>query len=151
MSQEGNTMMRPQIAVAESITGGKLADLFVSVPGASACFKGALSPYDLDGKVRILEVDREHAASVNCVSPTVARQMAEGVARQLRADVGVATTGFAESVDDIKPHAFICAYNSGTKRFKELYVGCEVWEDRNQFRTVVANRAKSLCEELLKE
>lgn len=138
-----------QIAVAESITGGKLADLFVSVPGASAYFKGAVSPYNLDGKVDLLGVEREHAALVNCVSATVARQMAEGVANLLGANVGIATTGYAECVDDIKPHAHICLYLSEAKRFEDSYVGPEGWQNRNQFRELVALRAKSLCTRML--
>lgn len=138
--------MTCKVAVAESITGGLLADMFVSVPGASAYYKGAVSPYDLDGKVKLLEVDEEHAAAVDCVSATVARQMAEGVTKQLQTDVGISTTGYAQdpNPEGISPHAFVCLFDAKKNRFTDVYVGSEDYVDRNQFRRLVAAKARSL-------
>ncbi|MBQ1357179.1 MAG: CinA family protein, partial [Aeriscardovia sp.] len=45
-----------RIACAESLTGGLLADAFVSVPGASRAFAGSLVIYDIREKEKVLGV-----------------------------------------------------------------------------------------------
>lgn len=95
-----------RIAVAESLTGGLLADALVSIPGASSAFSGGVVAYDTDLKRRLLGVDaavlREHGP----VAAAVARQMARGVRQSCAvaragegpavwADLGVSTTGVA--------------------------------------------------------
>lgn len=83
------------IAVAESLTGGALASELVAVPGASAAFRGGIVAYATDLKASILGVDAALLARVGAVHPTVAEQMAVGVAKIADAGVGVATTGVA--------------------------------------------------------
>ncbi|GAA2180817.1 nicotinamide-nucleotide amidohydrolase family protein [Leucobacter tardus] len=99
-----------RIAVAESLTGGRLADAIVSVPGASMAFSGGIVAYDTDLKHRLLGVDDALLRRVGPVDPEVARQMASGVRRVCavpRIDeaggggaepatlLGIATTGVA--------------------------------------------------------
>lgn len=84
------------LAVAESLTGGKLSAQITAASGASRYYLGGVTAYTLDQKAKLLGVDRAHAAKVNCVSARVAQQMAEGVRHLFGADVGVATTGYAE-------------------------------------------------------
>jgi nicotinamide-nucleotide amidase len=50
----------------------------------------------LEQKVKLLGVNRQHAKKVNCVSAEVAEQMARGVCGLFGAEVGLATTGYAE-------------------------------------------------------
>ena len=95
LAAEGRTL-----AVAESLTGGLLADAFVQVPGASAVLLGAVVAYATPVKHTLLGVDADLLERVGAVDPEVARSMADGVRRALavggrRADVGVATTGVA--------------------------------------------------------
>ena len=141
-------MTKPTVAVSECLTSGLLADLFVSVSGASAMYKGAISPYNLQGKVDLLNIDEEHAKMVDCVSATVARQMAQAVALRLRSDVGIATTGYAEpaiaSGESVLPHAFISLFETRSSKFHDQFVSSDVWQDRNQFRLLVAQKAKAL-------
>lgn len=86
-----------KIAVAESLTGGHLQATITSVSGASEYFLGGLTAYNIDQKVNLLGVDREHAASVNCVSQQVATEMAAGVRKMFGSDISIATTGYAEA------------------------------------------------------
>ena len=97
------------LAVAESMTGGRVQAAITAVPGASGYFLGGLTAYTLDQKVRHLGVKRAAAAKVNAVSSGVAAQMARGAARLFGAGVAVATTGYAEpapefGVDDPFAH-----------------------------------------------
>tara|TARA_B110000503_G_scaffold131628_1_gene206555 strand:+ start:57 stop:542 length:486 start_codon:yes stop_codon:yes gene_type:complete len=104
-------------AIAESLTGGAVSSDVVSIPGASAVFRGGIVAYDPMAKHDLLEVDAALLASTGSVSGEVATQMAEGVARRLRADFGVATTGVAgpdpDPVSGAKPGTVFIAV-SGT-------------------------------------
>jgi nicotinamide-nucleotide amidase len=66
------------------------------ISGASEFFLGGITAYTLEQKVRHLRVDRHRAAAANSVSAEIAAEMAQGVCTLFGADVGVATTGYAE-------------------------------------------------------
>lgn len=103
------------VAVAESLTAGHLQAMISGVSGASAYFAGGMTTYTLEQKVALLGVSRDHAASVNCVSAQVAREMALGVAARFGVAVSAATTGYAQGWGDQEaqgPVAF-CAVQWG--------------------------------------
>lgn len=87
---------RRTLAVAESLTGGRVQGLITAVSGASAYFLGGVTAYGIAQKAALLGVDREHAMAAGGVSERVAGEMAAGVCRLFGADFGVATTGYAE-------------------------------------------------------
>lgn len=87
---------RRTLAVAESLTGGRLQALITGVSGASACFLGGVCAYTVPQKASLLGVDAAHATAVDGVSARVAGEMALGACRLFGADLGVATTGYAE-------------------------------------------------------
>ena len=91
-----------RIAVAESLTGGLLANALVSVPGASRAFSGGIVAYDTALKGSLLDVDRERLRATGPVDGLVAEQMARGVRvacgvpeRGGDAGLGLSTTGVA--------------------------------------------------------
>ncbi|MEM6996526.1 MAG: CinA family nicotinamide mononucleotide deamidase-related protein [Myxococcota bacterium] len=83
------------IAAAESCTGGGLGALITAIPGASACFSGAVVAYGNAVKVAQLGVPQAVLDEHGAVSEPVARAMAEGGRRALGADLCVAITGIA--------------------------------------------------------
>ncbi|MCU1571284.1 MAG: CinA domain protein [Naasia sp.] len=83
------------LAAAESLTGGLVADRLVSVPGASAVFRGGIVSYATELKHVLLGVDAALLERSGAVHADVAGQMAEGVRRSCGADVGISTTGVA--------------------------------------------------------
>jgi nicotinamide-nucleotide amidase len=85
-----------KLAVAESLTGGRLQARITSIQGASDFFLGGMTAYSLDQKVRHLGVDGAKAEAVNSVSAVVAEEMARGACELFKADVAAATTGYAE-------------------------------------------------------
>ncbi len=87
---------RLTLAAAESLTAGHVQARIATVSGASDYFRGGITAYTLEQKVRHLGVDRAHAAAVHCVSARVAEEMAGGACALFGADVAVATTGYAE-------------------------------------------------------
>lgn len=99
---------RLTLAVAESLTGGRVQALVTAESGASAYFLGGLTAYALEQKVRHLGVSRAEAVAVDCVSAAVAWQMARGACALFGADVAVATTGYAEPALARAPTAAGC-------------------------------------------
>ena len=83
------------LAVAESCNGGLLSKRITDVPGCSDYYLGGVCSYANEVKMKVLGVKKETLDTVGAVSPEVAEQMAEGVARALGADVGVGITGVA--------------------------------------------------------
>lgn len=83
------------VGCAESLTGGLVAAEIVSIPGASAAFRGSIVAYDSMLKNDLLGVDASTLASTGAVTAEVASAMAEGALTRLGVDVAVATTGVA--------------------------------------------------------
>jgi nicotinamide-nucleotide amidase len=83
------------LALAESLTGGLLADAFVSVPGASRVLRGSIVAYSTDLKHELLGVDDELLKTSGAVDPGVAIEMAVGAANKLGAEVSLSATGVA--------------------------------------------------------
>lgn len=83
------------LGLAESITGGRLADQVVSVPGASAVFVGSAVTYATAAKARVLGVPTDLLVRRGAVDPEVARAMALGARDMWSTTYAVATTGSA--------------------------------------------------------
>ena len=83
------------VSAAESCTGGEIAHLFTTVPGASAWFLGSVTSYAISVKEKVLGVDPDVIRNCGVVSSEVAAAMAEGVKRITGSDYSVATTGLA--------------------------------------------------------
>jgi nicotinamide-nucleotide amidase len=83
------------VALAESCTGGLLANLFTDVCGASKFFRGAIVCYSNDAKTQILDVPECLIAQHGAVSAECAVALATSVAETMEADYGLAITGYA--------------------------------------------------------
>ncbi len=88
------------LALAESCTGGLLADLITDIPGSSLFFKGALVTYSDEAKEKLLGIAPDLLNSKGAVSEEVALAMARGARRVLSASVGGAITGIAGPESD---------------------------------------------------
>jgi nicotinamide-nucleotide amidase len=89
------TERKATLALAESCTGGCLADRVTNVPGASVVLLAGLVTYSNAAKQRFLGVHAETLARHGAVSEPVAREMAEGARQKTRADYALAVTGIA--------------------------------------------------------
>ncbi len=83
------------LATAESFTGGKIAEIITSIPGASACFVGSIVSYATRVKADLLGVPWTLIRKHSVVSKEVAEAMAVRVREIMSADIGIATTGNA--------------------------------------------------------
>jgi nicotinamide-nucleotide amidase len=83
------------LAVAESCTGGLLAERITNISGSSGFFLGGVVCYSNELKTQFADVSRELLASHGAVSGQVARSMAEGIRNKVCSTFGVGITGIA--------------------------------------------------------
>lgn len=83
------------LGTAESCTGGRIAEVIISVPGASAYFKGGIISYTNDVKENVLGVDSRLLEEKTAVCEEVAIAMVKGALNTLNVDFAISTTGVA--------------------------------------------------------
>ncbi|HZT57301.1 MAG TPA: competence/damage-inducible protein A [Pyrinomonadaceae bacterium] len=83
------------LAVAESCTGGLIAERLTEVPGSSSYFMEGVVTYSNEAKTRLLGVPADMIKEHGAVSAEVAEEMAEGVKARAETDFGLAVTGIA--------------------------------------------------------
>ncbi|OZV67524.1 competence/damage-inducible protein A [Winogradskyella aurantia] len=89
------TDMGKTLAIAESCTGGKIAQAFTAHAGASKYFKGSVVAYASDAKINILNVPEKIIKKHSVVSQQVAEAMALNVRELFDTDYAISTTGNA--------------------------------------------------------
>jgi nicotinamide-nucleotide amidase len=129
------------LAVAESCTGGRIADQLTAIPGASVWFPGGAVVYANRMKEAWVGVDAATLAAHGAVSEAVAREMAEGVRAVSGATWGLSVTGIAgpSGGSEEKPVGLVftaLAGPSGTQVQRHRFSG-----DREQVRTSSAAAA----------
>ena len=83
------------IAVAESLTGGGLAQALTSLPGSSQVFRGSVTAYQAEIKNSVLKVPLELISEMGTVSEEVAAAMAHGIKDLMGSTWSISTTGVA--------------------------------------------------------
>lgn len=83
------------IAVAESCTGGLMANRLTDVSGSSVYFERGVVTYSNQAKIELLGVPPEIIEKHGAVSEETAGAMAEGVRKMAKTDIGLSTTGIA--------------------------------------------------------
>jgi nicotinamide-nucleotide amidase len=83
------------LAVAESCTGGMIAQRITSVPGSSRSFLGGAIVYSNELKTFFAGVPSDLIAQHGAVSPEVAEALATGIRERTGATLGLGITGIA--------------------------------------------------------
>ncbi|MEE9225404.1 MAG: competence/damage-inducible protein A [Bacteroidota bacterium] len=89
------TKRKLTIAIAESCTGGLIADRITNVAGSSRYFERGVIAYSDRSKVETLDVPPELIEKHGAVCREVAEAMAAGVRQIARTEIGISTTGIA--------------------------------------------------------
>lgn len=88
------------ISMAESCTGGKIAQMLTSVPGSSTYFKGSVVSYSKEAKIEVLKVSEKTIQEFSVVSAEVAKEMALGIKKIMKTDYAIGITGNAGPTKD---------------------------------------------------
>ena len=79
----------------ESATGGLISHLITNAAGSSDYYKGSVTAYSNEIKMKVIGVKEATLKHYGAVSPQVAKEMAAGGRRVLAVDVCLADTGIA--------------------------------------------------------
>lgn len=134
-------MRNATLAVAESCTGGLLAERITSVGGSSRYFLGGAVVYSNQLKTAFADVPAELIEKHGAVSPEVAKALAEGIRRRSGATFGLSVTGVAGPAggSDTKPVGLVfhaLASDAGTEVVERKFPG-----DRKRIRRFASQQA----------
>ncbi|MGH9718638.1 MAG: competence/damage-inducible protein A, partial [Bryobacteraceae bacterium] len=140
-------MLRKQgatVSVAESCTGGLLAERLTSIPGSSGYFTGGLVTYTNRLKIELAGVPPETLEIFGAVSKETAEAMAAGTRRRLESTYALAVTGIAGPAGGTvqTPVGTVCiavADATGCRSFQRQFLG-----DRPRVRQFSAQAAMDL-------
>ncbi|WP_457552681.1 CinA family nicotinamide mononucleotide deamidase-related protein [Desulfobacula sp.] len=90
LTEQGKTL-----AIAESCTGGLIANMVTNVAGSSDYFLFSGITYSNDAKINILGVQRQTIVEYGAVHEKTALEMAQGARQKAGADFSISTTGIA--------------------------------------------------------
>jgi nicotinamide-nucleotide amidase len=143
------TAHKKTLLVAESCTGGQIANRITNVPGASAIFLAGQVTYSNEAKQKFLGVRAETLAQHGAVSEAVAREMAEGARKQTGADFALSVTGIAgpNGGSDAKPVGTVFIGLTGD--FPTVVIRNSNPFDRVTFKEVTATQALDLLRQKL--
>jgi nicotinamide-nucleotide amidase len=131
------------LALAESCTGGHIANRITNVPGASAVLNAGFVTYANAAKVSVLGVPESVLRDHGAVSEPTARAMAEGARRVGAADWAISVTGIAgpsggTTTKPVGTVHFAIAGPDGTEAFHQVNAF-----DRETFKYITAQQAMS--------
>lgn len=129
------------LSVAESCTGGMVAERITSVAGSSEYFAGGFLTYTYAAKTALLGVDAELLRTQKAVSEPVAKAMAESARRLTGSSIALSVTGVAGpgQGDESEPvgAVFIAVADANGCIVRRLqYAG-----DRHRIRTMATQTA----------
>ena len=98
LEQELGNLLRQKgltLGIVESATGGLISHLITNVPGSSDYYKGSVTAYSNEAKIKVVGVKEASINKYGAVSAQVAEEMAQGGRKVLAADICLADTGIA--------------------------------------------------------
>ena len=142
---------RHRLGVAESCTGGMIAERVTNIPGASNSFIGGVVAYADVVKTAALKVSIETLEAHGAVSEETVRAMAEGAQRLFSSDCAIAVTGIAGpgggTPDKPVGTVWLAArVDTAARAVKRVFPG-----DRDEIRRRAAQAALDLLRRLLAE
>jgi PncC family amidohydrolase len=152
LEQEIGNLLRQKgltLGVVESASGGLISHRITNVPGSSDYYKGSITAYSNEVKIKVAGVRKNTINRYGAVSPEVAEEMARGGKKTLAADICLADTGIAgpSGATPGKPVGlFYIGLSYGAKTFtrKHIFHG-----DREQNKQSAAEAALSWLKEYL--
>jgi len=137
------------LGVVESATGGLISHLITNIPGSSDYYKGSITAYSDETKIKIVGVKEDTINKYGAVSHQVAQEMAQGGRKILAVDICLADTGIAgpSGATPGKPVGLFyigLSHQAGIHSQKHLFQG-----DREQNKRDAAEAALAWLKEYL--
>ncbi len=152
LGQEVGNLLRHKgltLGVVESASGGLISHLITNVTGSSDYYRGSVTAYSNEVKIKVVGVQEETINQYGAVSAQVVEQMAQGGRQLLGADICLADTGIAgpRGATPTKPVGLFyigLAHQAGTYSQQHNFQG-----SREQNKLAAADQALSWLQEYL--
>ena len=152
LEEEAGNLLRQKgltLGVVESASGGLVSHLITNTPGSSDYYKGSVTAYSNEVKIKVVGVREATINRYGAVSAEVVEEMAQGGRRILAADICLADTGIAgpTGATPQKPVGLFfigLSHKGGTYSQKHNFHG-----DREQNKQSAAEAALSWLKEYL--
>ena len=98
LEQEIGSLLRQKgltLGAVESATGGLISHMITNIPGSSDYYKGSVTAYSNETKIKVIGVKANTIERYGAVSSQVAEEMALGGREVLTVDICLADTGIA--------------------------------------------------------
>ena len=98
LEQEIGSLLRQKgltLGIVESATGGLISHLITNVPASSDYYRGSVTAYSNEAKIKVVGVKEDTINKYGAVSYQVAEEMAQGGRKILAVDICLADTGIA--------------------------------------------------------
>ncbi len=142
-------MRNAKLAVAESCTGGMIAERITSVPGSSRYFLGGAVVYSNDLKTLFADIPPLMIEAHGAVSREVALALAENIREICNADIGVGVTGVAGPGGGTEEKPVGLVYVAVTNGHKQEVVQRRFFGDRDRIRRWASQQALDLVRRML--
>jgi len=147
----GNLLRKKRLTLGmvESATGGLISHLITNIPGSSDYYKGSITAYSNEVKVKVVGVKAKTISQYGAVSYQVVKEMAEKGRKVLAVDICLADTGIAgpSGATPGKPVGLFylgLSHQAGTYSQKHVFQG-----DREQNKRSAAEAALIWLKEYL--
>lgn len=152
LEQEVGNLLRQKgltLGIVESATGGLMSHLITNIHGSSDYYKGSVTAYSNEVKIKVIGVKEDTINQYGAVSYQVVEEMARGGREALAADICLADTGIAgpTGATTEKPIGLFyigLAYQAGTYSRKHNFQG-----NREQNKRYAADAALGWLREYL--
>ncbi|MFQ6122268.1 MAG: CinA family protein [Dehalococcoidales bacterium] len=152
LEEEVGNLLRKKgltLGVVESATGGLISHRITDTPGSSDYYKGSVTAYSNETKIKVVGVKEETINQYGAVSSQVAEEMAEEGRKILAVDICLADTGIAGPTGATlgKPVGLFylgLSHQTGTYSQKHNFQG-----DREQNKRSAAEAALSWLQDYL--
>ena len=116
------------VSVAESCTGGMIAERITNTPGSSMCFKQSVVTYSNEAKMQMLNVKKETLEQFGAVSEQTANEMLNGILSLSKSEYAISVTGIAgpDGGSEEKPIGLVyigVSFNGNNEVNKYLFLG----------------------------
>jgi nicotinamide-nucleotide amidase len=142
-------MRNAKLAVAESCTGGLVAERITSVPGSSRYFLGGAVVYSNELKTLFADIPPLMIEAHGAVSKEVALALAENIRELCNADIGVGVTGIAGPGGGTEEKPVGLVYVAVSDGHKREVVQKRFFGDRERIRRWASQQALDMVRRML--
>ena len=140
---------RKTLAIAESCTGGLLANRLTNISGSSKFFKAGLVTYSNEAKMKCLNVARQVLQKYGAVSEQTCLSLAKNVRRLFNSDFGIGISGIAGPTGATKSKPIGLTYIALSTKDEIICLRCQFRGNRLQIKSQAASQALKLLLEFL--